>query len=270
MRKGKLVLFRDVSKQLLFAPTTPEEAKKVRSYYSKDSTSFGWMSPDYRQVILANDNIANAIAKPEDFIAFPFRHLSATIVGGGSWKATEFSEKVLKAAADKFSFNPVFVNHEMETSNQVATNGQIKFVSKSGDVPGGLEGPIWVDGLLHPDITRKLTSFPVPTIQSVSVTITYNWEPSHEFTDTDNNVDDWEFEKHIGSIVEGSMVRRIATLIIDSFETSFVWLGSDPFAKIVLSQLWYYYSMIRNCQNNLISHCSRFNHKCIGFVSSSR
>jgi len=220
-KKGKLILFRSAEKNLL--ASTKKKGNEI---------SYGWTGEDYRQAIVS-EGIENAIAQPEDFIGFPFRHLTATIVGAGTWKATEFSEKVLRRSAKLLTHKPVFVNHTLETNNNVGANGQIKFVPASGNIPAGLEGPIWIDGKLHQDITRKLSAFPVPSIQSVSVTVSYEWEPSHEFTDSSGDPDGWEFERQIGRMVDGKMVRRVVTKIIDFYETSLVWLGADPYAKIL-------------------------------------
>jgi hypothetical protein len=227
---GKVVLIGTADRLLAYARS---EAERVRI-----GDKYGWLSgSDYRPSVVA-DNVSNAISKPDEYFPFVFRHLSATIVGGGSWKATEFPALVLKAAASLLTNKPVFVNHELEISNLVGVNGNIEFVggykAEDGtDIPAGLEGPIWIDGLLHQDLTRKLSAFPVPHIQSVSVTVSYNWEPSHTFKNRDGQEDDWAFEMQIGSMVDGKMVRRVATEILDFVETSFVYLGADPFAKII-------------------------------------
>lgn len=229
-------MFGNVANKMIFTPNGKKDLQYIKNAYSKDfETSFGMFGSDYNQSVTGDKN--NAIANPEDFLAFPFRHLTATIVGAGTWKATDFSdEKVLKSAAALLTHKPVMVNHEMETGNIVGVNGEIKFVAAKNGVPAGLEGPIWIDGKLHQDLTRKLTAFPVPHIQSVSVTVSYEWEPSHEFTNSDGEPDDWFFERRVGSMVDGKMVRRIVTKIVDFYETSFVWLGADPYAKILTAE----------------------------------
>ena len=226
-RKGKVTLFNNAN-TMLFAPTFIAAATGKKESYS-------WDNEDYRQSRVSS-SIEGAIAKPEDFIAFPFRHISATIVGGWSWKATEFSDRVLKAAAALLSYKPACVNHSLETNNMIGLNGIAKyrepFKQDGIIIPGGLDAPIWIDGRLHQDITRKLSGFPVPHIQSVSVTVAYEWEPSHDFKDRNGETDDWEFENQIGRLVDGHMVRRVVTKIEDFYETSLVFLGADPFAKI--------------------------------------
>jgi hypothetical protein len=202
--------------------------------------NYSWANRDYRQKQV-NSNIEDAIPKPEDFLPFNFRHISATIVGGGTWKATDFSnEKVLKKVAGLLSNKPVMVNHEFETDNIVGANGDLKFVPSRTDdsgqfIPAGIEGPIWIDGKLHADICRKLAAFPVPHIQSVSITVVFEWEPSHDFKQ--NGEYDWyEFRDNLGQMVDGKMVCRVVTNVIECHETSLVWLGADPFAKILDSE----------------------------------
>lgn len=205
--------------------------------FDKSQHSFSWDNEDYRQSQV-NPNIDDAIPKEEDFLPFPFRHLSATIVGGGTWKATEFPEKILKASTKMLSNKPVYVNHNLEISNIVAGIGKTKwtpsFTAEDGTIiPGGIDAPIWVDGKLHADICRKLSAFPVPHIQSVSVTVVFEWKPSHVFENRDGVEDLWLFESRIGQMVDNEMVRRVATKIVEYYETSLVWLGADPFAKIL-------------------------------------
>lgn len=228
-KTGNLTLISGAN-NLIFSARSKEEAAKVKS-------DFGWMGEDYRQAIVGSA-IEDAIPKEEDFLPFIFRHITATTVGAGTWKATTFNEKVIKAARKLLEFKPAFVNHTLEIGNVIGVVGNAKFTpkfkAKDGTlVPGGLDAPIWIDAKLHADLCRKLQAFPVPHIQSVSITVTYEWEPSHVFTDSSGNDDDWEFERKIGHIIDDEMVTRIVTKIIDIFESSLVWLGADPFAKIL-------------------------------------
>lgn len=228
-KKGKITMFNNTN-GLLLAP-------KFIELDSGKKQSFSWDNEDYRQSVV-NPDISNAIAKKEDFLAFNFRHISATIVGAWSWKATEFNEKVLKEAKSLLEYKPALVNHNAETGNIIGVNGKVVYENayKANDgtiIPAGLNAPIWIDGKLHTDICRKLSAFPVPHIQSVSVSLLFEWEPSHTFTDQSGNEDDWMFEMRIGTLVDGTMVRRVVTKIVDFYETSLVFLGADPFAKIV-------------------------------------
>jgi hypothetical protein len=141
-----------------------EVLKQMRS-------QFGLFGGDNYRQNLVNPNLQDAIPKEEDFLPFWFRHISATIVGGYTWKATEFPEKVLKKSTPLLKLKPVFVNHDLQVSNIVAGIGETKWTPgfKSSDgiqVPPGsmplfgwMEGctPIFVESLLH---TRCLTFNP--------------------------------------------------------------------------------------------------------------
>ena len=168
----------------------------------------------------------------EDFHFFPFRQLSATIVGGGGWKATDFSnEKVLKASAGLLEGKPAYLNHRIIVGEDVGHIGDVMFrkayTNTNGDkIPSGIEAPFVIDKILQPKLVRKLSS-PVSPIKSSSVTVFYDWEASHDFEDTN------DFFWHLGEVIDGEMVRRIATDIIDYNESSMVWLGADPFAGML-------------------------------------
>ena len=170
--------------------------------------------------------------KDGDFVQFPFRHLSATIVGAGSWKAADFSnEKVLKEAMTLLSGRPSYLNHDLCVGNEIGYVGATKwsnsYVNADGiEIPAGIDGPIVIDSVLYPDLVRKMSA-PVPYVKSSSVTVLFEWEASHEFEDPN------DFYWHMGDMVEGHMVRRIVTKIIEFYESSLVWLGADPYAGIL-------------------------------------
>lgn len=226
---GKTTLFSGLGGALSI-PHDKQTLKKSREV-------FGFLGADYRPTNF-NPDVEQAIAKPEDFLPFFFRHISATIVGAGTWKATEFPEAVLKKARPLLEEKPAYVNHEAEVSNNIGLTGKAEFQeafidSKGERIPAGLIAPIWIDGKLHIDLCRKLSAYPKPHLQSVSIGVIYEWEPSHTFTDSSGQEDEWLFEGRIGQQVDGKMVRRIATKILNIEETSLVFMGADPFAKVL-------------------------------------
>lgn len=174
----------------------------------------------------------NPIVGEDDVVQFPFRHLSATIVGAGTWKATDFSDvKVLKAGTKLLNEKPVYLNHMMYVGNEVGYVDNAVFTeaytNKAGvKIPAGIDAPVNIDSKLYPDIVRKMSG-KVPYIKSASVTVKFEWEASHEF-EREN-----DFYYHIGEMIDGSMVRRIVTKITDFYESSLVWLGADPYAGIL-------------------------------------
>ena len=204
--------------------------KQIKENYNLGSVreSFGFFgsSGDPNKFYPGLNIPEDVIPKPEDFIRVPFRLLSATVVGAGSWKATDFSdERVLKASLKKVDKKPIFTEHEQEMLNWVGIVEGTSWGVKSGDVPGGINGILAIDAKTNPKIARGVL---IGAIFSNSVTVEFDWKPSHTFSDM------YEFDNLVGTYHEdGTMIRRIVTKIHDYHETSLVWLGADPYAKLI-------------------------------------
>lgn len=165
--------------------------------------------------------------KPEDFIRVPFRLLSATVVGAGTWKATDFSNaKILKESFGKLKSKPVYTDHDTSLMNWAGIVEEVTWEDKKGDVPGGINGLLAIDAKTNPKIARGVL---LKAIFSNSVTVEFDWVPSHSFDDP------YEFQNKIGTLhpTDGKMIRRVVTEIFDYHETSLVWLGADPYAKML-------------------------------------
>lgn len=185
----------------------------------------------------------NFTPKPEDYIYVPFRFITATIVGGGSWKATDFTrEGVLKKAASMLKNKPVFLDHATySVKNGVGVVVDCfwseGYTTADGVVvPPGIDGVIRIDGKNNEKLARDLKSDP-PVIQSCSVTVVYQYEASHTFLKSDGSENPYEFEWKVGTIIKNEatgieeMVRRICVEVEDFLELSLVTWGADPFAK---------------------------------------
>lgn len=177
------------------------------------------------------------IPKQEDFFMFPFRHLSATVVGGGTYKATDFSKQgVLKKATSYLEGKPAYLNHNQLVGKEVGTVGECEYVGpyKHANgiiVPGGIEAPFVIDSILNPELVRQLSS-PVSPINSCSVTVIFDWEASHDFENAS------DFYWHLGEMIDDGdgtpkMVRRIVNEVSSFEESSLVWMGADPYAKML-------------------------------------
>jgi hypothetical protein len=167
----------------------------------------------------------------EDFFLFPFRQLSATTVGGGSYKATDFSrDGVLKRSTSKLNGKPAYLNHNQSVGQEVGVIGECEYVASYKHngivIPAGVEGPFMIDSKLNPDLVRKMSS-PISPIQCCSVSVIFEWEASHEFER------EGDFYWHLGEIIDDEMVRRVAVDIVDYAESSLVWLGADPYARML-------------------------------------
>lgn len=167
-----------------------------------------------------------------DYAYFQFRQLSAGIVGGGSWKATDFSnEMVLKASMPKLRHVPAYKNHYQVVGEEIGYIGEPTwtqaYTSKGGIlVPAGIDAPFVIDKVSEAKLIRKLSG-PVPLIKAASVSVEFEWEASHEFER------EYDFYYHMGEMIDGTMVRRVATNIINYYESSLVWQGADPWARMI-------------------------------------
>lgn len=170
--------------------------------------------------------------KDEDYEFVWFRHLSETVVGAHSWKATDFTKSgLLKKAAPLINAVSVYTNHMTYVGNEVGIVGPPKYTkayknSQGQDIPGGIDAPVIIDKVIFPKLVRLLKSKYGSPIDSVSVGIEFEWEASHDFEYES------DFYYHLGEMVDGTMVRRIAELIVSFDESSLVWMGADPYAKI--------------------------------------
>lgn len=166
----------------------------------------------------------------ENFVGAPFRLLSSTIVGAGSWKAAEFKPSVLRKAVNMLIGKGVFTRHNMNPRNWAGYVGktwwQGKSVTADGvEVPAGINGVLMID-TTRPDNLSLAQGIIAGAVYSNSVSIEYTWKPSHDF----DNVRDFIWS--IGEVHEdGEMIRRIAVDVVNMHETSLVDLGADPYAK---------------------------------------
>ena len=168
----------------------------------------------------------------DEFIEPVYRLLSNCIVAK-NYNPTEFPSSVLKASMNLLVGQTVNCDHETEIGNAI---GSVKSVSwqeaytdeETGiEIPAGINGVLRIDAKANPRLARGINMDP-PSIHSNSVTVMFEWAPSHQFEK------EWEFYDKLGTVAEdGTIVRRIATRIICYKETSLVSHGADPFAQII-------------------------------------
>ena len=194
-------------------------------------TKLGLSKPE-RKIVQGYD--MPVIPVQDDFFLFPFRQLSQTIVGGGSWKATDFSaDGVLKKSKKLLVGKPAYLNHNQQVGKEIGTIGDAEWAepykhSSGIMVPAGIEAPFILDKNVgdNSDLIRKMMA-PISPVQCCSVSVFFDWEASHEFKDQS------DFYWQIGNMIDEEMVRRNVTKIIDYVESSLVWMGADPFARLL-------------------------------------
>jgi hypothetical protein len=209
--KNRAILTFELCNSLIAQPNSKAANKAIAQNYSSDLSPF----PD-----------------KSDYLSFAFRQLSATIVGSGTWKSTDFSKpNVLKKSMALLQGVTAFVNHNSyNVLSAIGTVGKPKWdeaIYEGGieKVPAGISAPFVIDSKIHTDLCRMLNA-PEPVINSCSVSIVYEYEPSHAFSK------EWEFEDAIGTIApDGREVTRVVTKIIEYRESSLVGRGADKFAK---------------------------------------
>lgn len=164
----------------------------------------------------------------DEFIEPVFRLLSACIVSK-NYMPTEFSEEVIKASMPLMVGQTVNCDHSTDIGNAIGSvldvAWQDAYVDGGKKIPGGMNGILRIDAKANPRIARGINMDP-PSIHSNSVTVQFEWKPSHEFEHP------WEFWDKIGTYDDkGELVRRIVTRIISYKETSLVSHGADPYAQ---------------------------------------
>lgn len=189
--------------------------------------SFGMWGSSNNANVFVPDAVSDILPKPEDFIGVKFRMLSATIVAGKTWRAVQFPDNVLKASTKLINLKAVFLEHDSDPLNNVGKVIDPVWVSSTTEngvtIPAGIEATIMIDAKTNPKLVRSVLS---GGIYSNSVTVVFDWKPSHEFES------DREFANMIGRTAEdGKMIRRIATKVHAYHESSLVHLGADPYAK---------------------------------------
>lgn len=164
----------------------------------------------------------------DEFIEPVFRLLSNCIVSK-NYTPTEFPEDVLKESIPLLIGQTVNCDHETNIGNAIGSVKeafwQDSYQIDGKDIPGGINGILKIDGKANPRIVRGIMMEP-PSIHSNSVTVQFEWKPSHNFENP------WEFWDKLGTYDEnGEMIRRIVTKIISYKETSLVSHGADPYAQ---------------------------------------
>lgn len=221
MRRYKLNLFLESNR--LAIPTSKDESKSMLETFGLFGDSANNGNTFYPGLNVPED----VVPKEEDFVRVPFRMISATIVAGGSWRATNFGAKpnALKASVKKLVGKPLYVNHDTDdVRNHVGVVESAVWTEANGDVPAGIDGIVKIDAKANPKVARGVLMEPA-AIGSTSVTVVFEYEPSHKL-DSDH-----DFENQVGNTVDDKMVTRNVTKVVDFHELSLVWLGADPFAK---------------------------------------
>jgi hypothetical protein len=138
----------------------------------------------------------------------------------------------LRRALKKFVGKSAFTEHWQYSGNCIGVIESASWseakIFEGKKVPAGVDIVYLINAKLNEYLASNLLMTP-PGIYSNSVTVEFEWEPSHDdFADEDC------FMRCIGQFhADGRMVARKVTNLIDIHESSILWLGADPFAKML-------------------------------------
>lgn len=159
--------------------------------------------------------------KESDYVMIPVRALSATGVQNNMFNFGWGGGGPLKNSVDKFNGMIVLKDHNMSVDTWLGTT-QDAYWDNSEDIPPGVNCMLKVDTKADPKTARGLIS---GALNSVSVTVSFDYEPSHP------EMDEWDFFMAMGTEVDGKIVQANITNIKRLFEISVVWQGADVYAK---------------------------------------
>jgi hypothetical protein len=161
-----------------------------------------------------NDDEESGLSNEEFFVKV-FRNLSSTITPGRFFDFTE--DGVLKKAVSMFDNLTIYANHNADVNNWKGYTQKAYWDEKND--PPGVNSSFVFDKTVDAKLARGVE---IGALKSASVTIWFKFRKSHELK--------W-FYDHIGTEIDGSIVRLIVEEITRVGEVSIVYAGEDPYAK---------------------------------------
>lgn len=166
-------------------------------------------------------SLPDASTKEDEFVLATFRALSATILADRPIDFT--NQKILRDATPKLIGQTVFKDHNTSVNNWVGRVDASYWDEATPDIPVGINAILKLDAIKDPMTVRGVLQ---GAIHSASVTVSFEWKPSHP-----KLMDAGSFFDHLGEEIDGELVRIIVTMIDKFWEISLVWQGADEFAK---------------------------------------
>lgn len=158
---------------------------------------------------------------PEDFVEVTYRAISASLMED---RLIDFSdEKMLKRSTKLLKGQTVFKDHDLSVNNWVGTVTDAFWDEDTKGIPPGINGKLQLDSIKDPMVVRGVLQ---GALHSASVTVSFEWKPSHPDLMETNT-----FFSSLGEEIGGQLVRLIVTKILKYWEISLVWQGADKYAK---------------------------------------
>ena len=204
----------------------PSDSKRV------DLSKFGlWdvSTPDFNTYY--PDVTAEDLNPRDEEFAYPvFRALSEIIIS--KYGPVDFTKPgVLKKSMPLLVGQAMMTNHDGVVGSEVGVVIESNWEKKKsyGDytLPAGINIKMKIDGKSNPKLVRSVMMDP-PAVHSVSVTVAFKWDQSHDIPQED-------FWRQLGTFDDkGVLIRRVVTEIVRYDEVSFVGHGADPFAQKIV------------------------------------
>lgn len=164
---------------------------------------------------------AEVESQQEDFVDVTYRALSAAMLAD---RPVDFSKgAVVKNATKKLVGQTVFKDHNTNVDNWVGRVASTNWDTETKGIPPGINAVLRLDMVKDPMTVRGVLQ---GALHSASVTVTFQWEPSHK-----ELMDNGTFFSRLGEEIDGQTVRIVVTKIEKFWEISLVWQGADEFAK---------------------------------------
>ena len=195
------------------------EAAKLSQFYHEGTVNVGGAD-----VEVSSLPVNEILPRPEDLIYFNFRAISQRVV---ECYAVDYTRPgVLEASTPLLVNQRVCKDHRNRTAGDgigVITQAMWDAVGKDAEGLPGINIRFFVDAKIEPRLVRLLS---YGGVHSGSVTVAFEWEPSHpELLKAGN------FWWKLGEEVDNEIVRLIATKILYYEEFSAVTQGADTVAK---------------------------------------
>ncbi len=222
------------------AALTLEEMKekKVTTSLMRETLCLQLMTPtpeDPGSATLSKEDLNRSIRESEtdEYLVRTYRALSAAMIPDRYVDFGHKDGKPLKSAVNLFkrktkgAYVGVFKDHRHEVGAWIGKVLDAYWDKGDEETPPGVNSVLEYDKIaLGSAIERGIKS---GGLNAVSVTVDFEWEPSHP------DMDKWDFLCKLGEEVNGELVRVLVTKIVGIYEISLVWEGADPYAKGVSS-----------------------------------
>lgn len=157
----------------------------------------------------------------EDFVEVDYRALSAAMLADRPIDFTD--EKMLKKSTGLLNGQTVFKDHYTSVDNWVGKVVNTYWDDQTKGIPPGINATMRLDMVKDPMAVRGVLQ---GALHSASVTVSFEWKPSHPDL-MEKNI----FFDNLGNEVDGELVRVVVTRIEKFWEISLVWQGADEYAK---------------------------------------